>query len=109
MTTEQALKEAATRMAATVAFLSERLVEIGEMAGPIISLPAAALRSSGLEIYGSGGGSIPREVIVEAVPQVMALAARGALRVDTEVVPLAEIEHAWQRTDLDGRRLVIIP
>ena len=34
-----------------------RLVEIGEMAGPTIALPAAALRSSGLELYGSGGGS----------------------------------------------------
>ena len=36
-----------------------RLVEIGEMAGPTIALPAAALRSSGLELCGSGGGSIP--------------------------------------------------
>ncbi len=36
-----------------------RLIEIGEMAGPTISLPAAALRSSGMEIYGSGGGSVP--------------------------------------------------
>ena len=34
-----------------------RLVEIGEMAGPTIALSAAALRSSGLELYGSGGGA----------------------------------------------------
>jgi NADPH2:quinone reductase len=43
-----------------------RLVEIGEMAGPTISLPAAALRSSGIEIYGSGGGGgIPHTAIFE--------------------------------------------
>src|SRR5258705_10066077 len=36
-----------------------RLVEIGEMAGPTIALSAAALRSSGLELYGSGGRQTP--------------------------------------------------
>lgn len=86
-----------------------RLIEIGEMAGPTISLSAAALRSSGIEIYGSGGGSIPHTAIFEAFPQVWALAASGILHIDTEPVPLAEIENAWQRHDLPGRRLVIIP
>jgi NADPH2:quinone reductase len=86
-----------------------RLIEIGDMAGPTISLSAAALRSSGIEIYGSGGGSIPHTAIFETFPQVWALAARGELRIDTEPVPLSEIENTWQRNDLPGRRLVIIP
>ncbi|HEY2289657.1 MAG TPA: zinc-binding alcohol dehydrogenase family protein [Thermoanaerobaculia bacterium] len=87
-----------------------RLIEIGEMAGPTISLSAAALRSSGVEIYGSGGGgSIPHTAIFDTFPQVWALAASGKLRIDTEAVPLAEIENAWRRTDLAGRRLVINP
>lgn len=85
------------------------LVEIGEMAGPTISLPAAALRSSGIEIYGSGGGSIPHTAIFEAFPQLWVLAASGKLRVDIERVSLAEIEKAWRRTDLSGRRIVINP
>ena len=34
-----------------------RLVQIGEMAGPTISLAAAALRTSELEILGAGSGS----------------------------------------------------
>ena len=86
-----------------------RLITIGEMAGPTISLSAAALRSSGIEIYGSGGGSIPRTAIFEAFPQLWALAANHRLRIDTEPVPLAEIERAWRRTDLPGRRLVMKP
>jgi len=86
-----------------------RLIEIGEMAGPVISLSAAALRSSGIEIYGSGGGSIPHTAIFDAFPQLWALAASGKLRIDTEAVSLAEIENAWRRTDLLGRRLVIKP
>src|SRR5216684_4439144 len=86
-----------------------RLVEIGEMAGPTIALSAAALRSSGLELYGSGGGSVPHEAIFEAFTQVWALATGGKLRIKTEPVPLADVESAWQRRDLDGRRLVIVP
>ncbi len=86
-----------------------RLIEIGEMAGPRISISAAALRSSGIEIYGSGGGSIPHTAIFEAFPKVWALAAGGKLRIDIETVPLADVENAWQRKDLPGRRLVFIP
>lgn len=87
-----------------------RLIEIGEMSGPTISLPAAALRSSGIEIYGSGGGSsIPRSAIFDTFPQLWALATSGELRIDTEAVPLAEVEGAWRRTDLAGRRLVLHP
>ncbi len=86
-----------------------RLIEIGEMAGRTISLAAAALRSSGLEIYGSGGGSIPYQAIFDTFPQVWALAASGKLHIETEPVPLVNIERAWQREDVHGRRLVIIP
>jgi NADPH2:quinone reductase len=87
-----------------------RLVEVGEMAGPTIVLPAAVLRSSGLEIYGSGGGgSIPPKAIFDTFPQLWALAAGGKLHIDTEQVALAEVETIWQRQDLHGRRLVITP
>jgi NADPH:quinone reductase-like Zn-dependent oxidoreductase len=85
-----------------------RLVEIGEMAGSSISLSAAALRSSGLELYGSGGGSIPHTAIFETFPQLWALAASGELRIETEPLALADVEKEWQRNQ-DGRRVVIIP
>jgi NADPH2:quinone reductase len=86
-----------------------RLVEIGDMAGPVVSLPAEALRSSGIEIYGSGGGGIPHTAILDAFPQLWSLAAARKLRIDTETVPLAEVERAWNRKELAGRRLVIVP
>jgi hypothetical protein len=35
-------------------------------------------------------------------------AAHGTLRIETERVPLAEIEDAWER-HADARRLVAIP
>jgi NADPH:quinone reductase-like Zn-dependent oxidoreductase len=105
----EVLLETLTRHDLKIAASRTRLVEIGEMGGPTIALPAAALRSSGLELYGSGGGSVPHEAIFGAFPQVWALAISGKLRINTEPVPLADVERAWQRRDLDGRRLVFVP
>ncbi len=91
-----------------VAVQSEtRFVQVGESAAPTITLPAAVLRSTALTILGTAGIP-PRDVLVEAFQQVMAYAAKGDLQIDTERVPLADIESAWQR-DHPGRRLVIIP
>ena len=85
-----------------------RLVQVGESAGPAISLPAAVLRSAAVTILGTAGIP-PRDVLDDAFQQVMARAAKGELRVDTERVPLAETEEAWQREVRGGRRLVIVP
>ena len=85
-----------------------RLVEVGQMAGPTISLPADVLRSSGLGILGSGPGTIPLAEIISAIPQFMAIAATGDLPIDLDEVPLAEVESAWQRSS-GGRRTVLRP
>lgn len=84
-----------------------RLVQAGESAGPTISLPAAVLRSTALTILGTAG--IPtRDVLSNALQQVMAYAANGELQVDTTRVPLAHIATAWEHNQ-SGRRAVIIP
>jgi NADPH2:quinone reductase len=86
-----------------------RLVQAGESAGSVISLRAAALRSSRLEILGAGSGSAPpAEMWAEARSQLMSNVISGKLRIDTDRIPLAEIENAWRR-EPRGRRLVIIP
>ena len=103
----EVLLTAITRSEFAVAACETRLIQVGESAGPTISLPAAVLRSAALTIVGTGG--IPsRDSLVDAFQQVMARAASGELRIDTEQVPLADVEQAWQR-DPHGRRLVIIP
>ena len=84
-----------------------RFVQAGESAGPTISLPAAVLRSSALTILGTAG--IPtRDLLVDALQEVLAHAAKRELHVETERVPLANIENAWSR-DQGRSRLVIIP
>ncbi len=85
-----------------------RLVQIGEAAGSTISLSADALRTSGLEIYGAAAG-ISAEAMAESANQVMDWIKAGRLRADIERVPLKDVERAWERTDLHGKRIVIMP
>lgn len=85
-----------------------RLIQIGDSAGPLISLPATALRSAAITIVGSG--AMPSlSVLSEAFAQLMNLVARDQLRIDVEPLPLSDVEKAWARTELHGRRLVMIP
>ena len=84
-----------------------RYVQVGESAGPTISLSAAVLRSTPLTILGTAGIP-PGDVLGDALQQVMAHAVSGELAVETECVPLADIESAWRRNP-HGRRFVVIP
>jgi NADPH2:quinone reductase len=84
-----------------------RLVQVGESAGPTISLPAALLRSTPITIMGTAGMP-PREILMGAMKQVLTRGASGELRIETEKVPLRDVEQAWRREDR-GRRIVLIP
>jgi NADPH2:quinone reductase len=103
----EALLSALTRREISMTASGPRLVQVGNSAGPSISLTAAAVRSAGLTIL--GGGFPPFDVFLDAFRQLMARAAADELRIATEEVPLAQIEEAWKREDNQGRRLVIRP
>jgi len=87
-----------------------RYVQVGEMAGPAINLPASILRSTAIELTGAGGGSVSQEIIVkiqtEILPEVFKLAAEGKLSIDTLAIPLKDVAEAWQQ-DAQGKRVVI--
>jgi NADPH:quinone reductase-like Zn-dependent oxidoreductase len=101
----EALLEAITGKEFAIGESETRLV--GESAGSTITLPAAVLRSTSLTIPGTGG--MPSwDILTGAFQQVMNSVARGTLRIETERVPLAEIEDAWER-DAHAHRLVVIP
>jgi NADPH:quinone reductase-like Zn-dependent oxidoreductase len=103
------LLSALTRTEFTPAASRLRLIQIGESAGAAINLPAAVLRSSRLEILGAGSGSLPPPDTLNAIrEQLMAKAASGELKIETERVPLSRIGQAWNRKQ-HGRRLVVIP
>jgi NADPH2:quinone reductase len=84
-----------------------RLVQIGESAGPGIRLTGDALRTSGLEVYGAGRNAATG--MAAAYRQVVDWVRGGSLTIPVVSMPLSRIAEAWSRTDLRGRRLVIVP
>lgn len=89
-----------------------RIVTVGNMSGDNMNLGSAQLRSSAIEIVGSGFGSLPPEAFKSMntgiIPDLLQLAARGGLHIDTQNVPLREVEKAWQTHAHPGSRIVIM-
>jgi NADPH:quinone reductase-like Zn-dependent oxidoreductase len=85
-----------------------RYLQIGSVAGPTISLPAATLRSSSLELYGSGFGSVSMERIFQALRDFLNEAARKPFQMKVKTAPLRDVESLWSSAD-PGVRLVFQP
>jgi NADPH2:quinone reductase len=85
-----------------------RYVQIGEIAGRAISLPAATLRSSDLQLLGSGFGSASIEDIFKALAQFFQFVEERSLKINTRPVPLRDVEMLWT-SPAQGARLVFMP
>jgi NADPH:quinone reductase-like Zn-dependent oxidoreductase len=85
-----------------------RVIQVGESAGSELTLGGGMLRTSGVEILGAAKGLDP-ETMGEMYAQIVEWTQSGELTFDVERVPLSDIETAWQRTDLQGKRLVVLP
>lgn len=85
-----------------------RLIQVGEAAGSTLTLTADSLRTSGVETCGASKG-LTAETMAEVYGQVVTWVQSGTLTFELEQMPLSDIETAWQRTDLRGRRLVVMP
>lgn len=72
-----------------------RYVQIGSIAGNDIRLPGALLRSSGLELLGSGLGSGSPQAIVAAAGQVFRAIGGAGLSIETTCFNLADVEATW--------------
>jgi len=80
-----------------------RYVQIGSISGANISLPSAALRSSALQLMGSGIGSVPFAKLLKAIQGVFAAALSAGFKIAIEPVPLADVTRAWAAGDGDSR------
>jgi NADPH:quinone reductase-like Zn-dependent oxidoreductase len=80
-----------------------RYVQIGSMSGTNITLPSAVLRSSALQLMGSGIGSIPLPKLLKAIQGVLEAAPSAGFRIAAETRPLAEVARAWAATDTRSR------
>ncbi|WEK28834.1 MAG: zinc-binding alcohol dehydrogenase family protein [Candidatus Pseudomonas phytovorans] len=83
-----------------------RFVNIGALAGATLPMSPGVLRSSGLEMTGSGLGSVSNEGLVTVVGQLLHAIKTVGLRVEAEALPLSDVEASWQRDA--GQRTVFV-
>ena len=75
-----------------------RFVHIGEISASEISLPGAVLRSSAIQLMGSGLGSVPMDRLLTAIRALLAAAVPAGLRIATRVLPLSDVQKGWIET-----------
>jgi NADPH:quinone reductase-like Zn-dependent oxidoreductase len=85
-----------------------RYVQIGAVSGGDIQLSSAALRSTALQLMGSGMGSIPMPRLLAAIRGVLEAAPAAGFQVMTRQMPLTDIARAWDAGDAQSR-IVLVP
>jgi NADPH:quinone reductase-like Zn-dependent oxidoreductase len=85
-----------------------RFVQIGNSAGPTISLAGATLRSSGVELLGSGFGSASLTEILAAVGELFQEAAKVPFVNSVRTVALSDVASLWTAQE-EGVRFVFRP
>ncbi len=76
-----------------------RYVEVGAASGAQINLPGALLRSSAIELMGSGIGSVPSDCLVAYIGELLQATIAGGFKIAVKSVPLSEVETAWSCDD----------
>jgi hypothetical protein len=82
---------------------------VGSVAGPIAPVPSEPFRSSGLELVGSGVGSVAASDVIEVLGKIWDIAREPDLPLATEKVPLAAVADAWDQPEAGGTRRVLVP
>jgi NADPH:quinone reductase-like Zn-dependent oxidoreductase len=72
-----------------------RFVQVGAVSAPDITLPSAALRSSAIELMGSGIGSIPVDRLVKSIDDLMQATVPGGFEIATKTIRLSAVEETW--------------
>ncbi|WP_431086613.1 quinone oxidoreductase family protein [Paenibacillus sp. 8b26] len=85
-----------------------RYVQIGSIADETILISAGSLRSSGLEILGSGIGSLSKSELVAGAGQLLNAMPAGGFNTPIKTFPLSEVTEAWHDESND-RRIVLRP
>ena len=83
--------------------LPVRYVQIGSISGATISLNASCLRSTALELMGSGLGSVSEEGLLEVIGKGLSMAGAHGLRVAAESVAMSLGAQRWNSDDSKTR------
>lgn len=84
-----------------------RFINIGSLAGADLILNASVLRSSGIELLGSGLGSVSHVALVQAIAKMLQAAGAAGLSINAEARSLSDVEQIWQ--EKSEARIVFVP
>ncbi len=80
-----------------------RFIQIGAASAYSISLPNPVLRSSAIQLMGSGIGSVPFSRLLKAIESVLQASVPGGFEIATTTVPLSEVTAAWSTETSQAR------
>jgi NADPH:quinone reductase-like Zn-dependent oxidoreductase len=101
------LKAAASKRGSPAGEPRLRYVQLGTLAGDEIPLRGDMLRSSGLELLGSGIGSVAVKELLAGAGELLAAAPAAAFAPPFKTLPLSKVAEAWSGDP--GSRYIIQP
>ena len=66
------------------------------------------MRSSGLELLGTGLGSVSHAALIGATGDMLKVASQAGFKVAAAAIPLSDVENAWGR-DTNERIVFTMP
>jgi NADPH:quinone reductase-like Zn-dependent oxidoreductase len=85
-----------------------RLVNIGQIAGPVAALPSAALRGKLLSVLGHTNLLAPPELRATTFDRLARHVAQGDLILPHDVVDLTAVTEAWRRQQASPHRKLVV-
>lgn len=70
-----------------------------------IAIPSSFLRSSAIQLMGSGLGSVPMPKLLETIGKVFEITKKANLQIDVKTVALSEVEEVWG--DFSGKPRIV--
>lgn len=84
-----------------------KLIQIGSISGATIPLSGAVLRSSCLQLMGSGLGSLSIAQMLNSVFEVLKNAPTAGFKINTQQMPLSHVASAWGATKSEVRTVLM--
>jgi NADPH2:quinone reductase len=84
-----------------------RVVHLGASAGPAAEIPSSLLRGKQIDLLGFSNFGVPRDELVAAYLQMVALAASGALVLSVSRFAFDQVAEAWRAAATGEAKVVI--
>jgi NADPH2:quinone reductase len=87
----------AVEAAAAVAGPGARIVNLGQSAGAVATLPSGQVRGKQLQIFGYSNFAVPGDALARGYADLVGHASAGRIRLPVETLALERVAEAWER------------